>query len=40
MDVTKTWAHFRIGLVSLRVNDVYKAVKALQIVTRRPPVSG
>jgi hypothetical protein len=40
MDNTKTWAHFRLGLVSLRMNNVYNAVKALQIVSRRPPVSG
>ncbi|CAF0871759.1 unnamed protein product [Rotaria sp. Silwood1] len=40
MNNTKTWAHFRYGLVSLRINNVYNAVKALQIVSRRPPVSG
>ncbi|CAF0802751.1 unnamed protein product [Rotaria sordida] len=40
MNNTKTWAHFRFGLVSLRINNVYNAVKALQIVSRRPPVSG
>jgi hypothetical protein len=40
MDSTKTWAHFRLGLVSLRMNNVHNAVKALQIVSRRPPVSG
>ncbi|CAF3398891.1 unnamed protein product [Rotaria socialis] len=40
MNNMKTWAHFRYGLVSLRINNVYNAVKALQIVSRRPPVSG
>lgn len=36
----KTWAHFRLGLVSLRTKNVFQAVKTLQIVSRRPPVSG
>ncbi len=40
MDNTKTWAHFRLGLVSLQMNNVYNAVKAFKIVSRRPPVSG
>ncbi|CAF5127351.1 unnamed protein product, partial [Rotaria socialis] len=30
MNNMKTWAHFRYGLVSLRINNVYNAVKALQ----------
>ncbi|CAF2532518.1 unnamed protein product [Rotaria sp. Silwood2] len=40
MNNTKTWAHFRYGLVSLRINNVHNAVKALQIISRRPPVAG
>ncbi|CAF3843790.1 unnamed protein product [Adineta steineri] len=40
MDSTKTWAHFRFGLVSLRLNNVHNAVKALQIVSRRSMASG
>ena len=40
IDSTKTWAQFRLGLVSLRLNNVFNAVKSLQIVSRRPNASG
>ena len=40
IDSTKTWAQFRLGLVSLRLNNIHNAVKSLQIVSRRPNASG